>query len=127
VARLSIGSSFGFEQALQASLMVGGELGDHAAHALLLGEAQQCGRDMAQEGSVGARQHEAQLCRRLQRRVGVLGVFERPADQLVHELRGKSRERRAVAARKQDHDGVSMLQAVVEQVACQHVIARLAR
>lgn len=104
--------------------MLSGDQGNHGAGARLVVELEQRGRDRGDEGLVGAPQHEAQLGRGSKRWVGPARVFERPVDELRHELRRKPGVRGAIGPREQDHHGCAVHEAVVEQLAGQHVVGR---
>lgn len=104
--------------------MLSGDQGNHGAGACLVVELEQRGRDRSDEGLIGAPQHEAQLGRGSKRWVGPARVLERPADELRHELRRKPGVRGAFGPREQDDYGCAVHQAVVEQLAGQHVVRR---
>jgi hypothetical protein len=107
--------------------VVGGELENHAASSLLIAEAQQRGRDTGQEILVNPGEHEAELGRRAQGRVGALGILQRPTHQLDDEVAREVGEGGALGASQQDDHRFAMLQAEVEQLASQHVVGRFAR
>jgi hypothetical protein len=122
VARLSIGFSLGFEQALEAALVSGREESDHSSGARFVGEFVQRRRDRRHEALVGAAQHELQLRRRSKRRVGQARVLERPRHQLLDELGGKRGVPSALCSRQQHDHGRTMLETEVEQLTGQRVV-----
>jgi hypothetical protein len=107
--------------------VVGGELENHAADPLLIAEAQQGGGDTRQKILVHPGEHEAELGRRAQGRVGALGILQRPTHELGDEVASEAGEGSALGASQQDDDRFAMLQAEVEQLASQHVVRRFTR
>ncbi len=85
--------------------MLGGDQSNHGAGACLVLELQQRCRDRGHESLIGAPQHETQLVRGAKGGVAAVRVFERPVDELCHELRHEPGMRGALRAREQDHHG----------------------
>jgi hypothetical protein len=81
----------------------------------------------AQKAAVGLPQHEAQVGRYRQRRVGLARVVQRPIDQLAHELGRETRVGRTLRAGQQHHHRRSLLEAIVEQVPRERVVLRARR
>ena len=106
--------------------MLGGEQSNHRARLGIFREGLQGFGDGGEEAAVGAAQHEAQAGAGLERRVGSAGVVERPRAELIHEIAGKCRIRRAFGAGQQDHHGRAVGQAIVEQLTREGVVLGVA-
>jgi hypothetical protein len=111
---MGIGISFGFEQAFQASLVVGGEQADDCARFSLVRKLVQCLGYRGDEAGVGMAQYETQLGRDPQAGVGRARIIERPLQQLLDKIAGERSERRTLGAREHDHDRAAVGQAIVE-------------
>lgn len=105
---------FDLEQALQASLVLGGKAGDDGAGTRLVGKREQGGGRRADEAAVGVLEHETQLGRGAQAGVGPACVVERPAHEMLDETLGEAWKWCALSAGKRDNDGCAVQQAVVE-------------
>lgn len=104
--------------------MLRGQERDHGARLAVVGVAGEHVGDGAKEARVGVAEHETELGRRLELRIGSARVVERPLDEALDEAWRKGREGRALGACEQHDHGLSVGEAVVEQVARERVIRR---
>jgi hypothetical protein len=107
---------------LEPALVLSGNERDHATSLSFVGVLSKHLGHGGDEARVGVSQHEQQLGRALQARVGNTRVVQRPVHQLLDEIMLERREGGAFCAREHHHDRRSVRQAVVQQLAAERVI-----
>jgi hypothetical protein len=115
------------EQVLEAPLVMRGEEGQYGTRARFVRVAQQRVCDVGDEAKVGLPQHPSKLRGDGQLGISDARVVERPPDQRLDEALRERRVRRALRASQHDHDRRAVLEAVVEELFGEGMVAGVVR